>query len=880
MITQQGRSDVYLNGQQAGQELDKLASKAEKLKKEMVEMRKANDKAGFDQKQKELKAVNKEMTNLQKQAFDVNKVLKNLKSTSLNDLYKAQRELNREMKKLPQNSKEYKQMEKDAGKLASQINKVKTNTKGIQSPLSKVKSLLVGIGAVAALKSLIQNMSKVRMEFEKYTAMLEVALGSQDLAKKSMRELANFAASTPFQLQQLTGAYVKLVNQGFKPSRAEMTKLGDLTAAMGKDFDQLTEAIIDAQTGEFERLKEFGIRASKEGDKVTFTFREQKTQVDFTADSIRQYILGLGEVEGISGSMAKVSETLGGRVSNLSDAWDNLMNSMGSKSSGIMVSLINWLIDFTNGLAQAAKGIKQIKQEVLDENVGNQLELEVLQTEKLAEEYIKIYGDKDKALERARFRTEENIKASILSTLEKVENATSAGAKENYQNQVYTLQQLLKAYQDHYVEVELLEKKRADAYRAQQASEAEKRKKADDKKKKEQVKEAEDTQKEIYDAEMAVLHQKFIDQSITEEEYENEILSLKVANLMAEIEIRKQFNLDYADLEEELFAMRVAYIQKTQAENEKRDAKEKADADKKAREDQQRREKEFRDAERLLQRQYDSATNFAADITASMVDSWNDRKQSEADYNQAVADLEAEYKAGKIEKEEYEEQLADINAERKKQEIAEEKGRGKQLLIIMLDYLKKYAAAKIAEITIGSLASAESIATFGIAGVAKAAVLTALVEGAIGLMQAKLSQNYAGRYPVTGAQDNRTYFAENAGIAKTGIYTSPSIVAEHGSELIVDSPTLSNISMNRPDILRDIQSLRIPQYASGRDPVQTSTSTSQSQSVSMERTNALLSQLISLLKSGNIKSVYDDYEVRRIRDRMSTINNIESDISK
>jgi len=59
-----------------------------------------------------------------------------------------------------------------------------------------------------------------------------------------------------------------------------MVKLGDLASSTGKSFDQLAEAVLDAQTGEFERLKEFGIKASANGDKVTFSFKEQKTTVE------------------------------------------------------------------------------------------------------------------------------------------------------------------------------------------------------------------------------------------------------------------------------------------------------------------------------------------------------------------------------------------------------------------------------------------------------------------------------------------------------------------------------------------------------------------------------------------------------------------------
>ena len=61
----------------------------------------------------------------------------------------------------------------------------------------------------------------------------------------------------------MTQSYITLANRGIKPTKEEIIKLGDLASSQGKDFNQLAEAMLDAQTGEFERLKEFGIKASK-----------------------------------------------------------------------------------------------------------------------------------------------------------------------------------------------------------------------------------------------------------------------------------------------------------------------------------------------------------------------------------------------------------------------------------------------------------------------------------------------------------------------------------------------------------------------------------------------------------------------------------------
>jgi hypothetical protein len=112
-----------------------------------------------------------------------------------------------------------------------------------------------------------------------------------------------------------------------------MRQYGDLASSVGQGFDQLAEAVADATTGEFERLKAFGIKASKEGDKVTFTFKEQATTVDFTTKAIENYVKGLGDMRGVSGSMAAISETLGGKVSNLGDKWDSLLNTIGDTTA-------------------------------------------------------------------------------------------------------------------------------------------------------------------------------------------------------------------------------------------------------------------------------------------------------------------------------------------------------------------------------------------------------------------------------------------------------------------------------------------------------------------------------------------------------------------
>jgi hypothetical protein len=253
--------------------------------------------------------------------------------------------------------KSFKTVETESKKAAKGVSAVSKETTTLSSTFKNLGSQIAGVFAVGSIISFGKSVIDITAEFQKFEAVLTNTLGSRSRAMQALTMIKDFAAKTPFSVQELTSSFVKLANQGFKPTSDEMRKLGDLAASQGKSFDMLTEAIIDGQTGEFERLKEFGIRASKEGDKVKFTFKGVKTEVDFTNESIRNYILGLGDAAGVSGSMEAVSKTLGGQISNLGDKWDSLLNTIGSGNTGILSTAadkLGELLDFFNDVATTA----------------------------------------------------------------------------------------------------------------------------------------------------------------------------------------------------------------------------------------------------------------------------------------------------------------------------------------------------------------------------------------------------------------------------------------------------------------------------------------------------------------------------------------------
>ena len=92
---------------------------------------------------------------------------------------------------------------------------------------------------------------------------------------------------------------------------------------MGKDLMQFIEAVADASTSEFERLKEFGIKAKQEGDKVSFTFQGVTKTIGNNAKEIEEYLIKIGENE-FAGAMAKRVDTLDGAIAGLKDNWNSL----------------------------------------------------------------------------------------------------------------------------------------------------------------------------------------------------------------------------------------------------------------------------------------------------------------------------------------------------------------------------------------------------------------------------------------------------------------------------------------------------------------------------------------------------------------------------
>lgn len=324
---------------------------------------------------------------------------------------------------------------KDLNKKLGQVDSNLNNTKKSFNNFEQFAiGALSGIAAAFSIQAITQFGKAVldtTAKFQKFEAVLTNTLGSNSQAQIALQQIQDFASRTPFAVDELTEAFVKLANQGFKPTIGELRSLGDLASSTGKSFNQLAEAIIDAQVGEFERLKEFGIRAKKEGENVTFTFKGVETQVKSTDKAIRDYILSLGNAEGVTGAMAGISETLGGKLSNLGDNIEALRLAIGDQTSGVFATSIDWLNEFISLATLAAKGVAQIRSEASLSAVGKVIEANRKQVEELAESYLELNPD---------FTSQQAFAKAISDVARSYREAAEGG--EAFQNQSYTFSEL------------------------------------------------------------------------------------------------------------------------------------------------------------------------------------------------------------------------------------------------------------------------------------------------------------------------------------------------------------------------------------------------------------------------------------------------------
>lgn len=312
------------------------------------------------------------------------------------------------------------------------------NAKGRAAQLQSVfTSLGVRLGGAFAIGATVAKIgggvSDISREMGRLKATLKILTGSGDEANHVMQRLEEFTAGLPISITEATQAFVRMKSLGLDPTEDALRSFGNTSSAMGKSLDQFVEAVADAVTGEFERLKEFGIKASQQGDKVAFTFQGITTTVKKNAQDIQRYLEGIGNTT-FAGAMEEQAQTWDGAMRRMSNSWDGFLLAV-SRTGAIdqATKLIGESANLVNGLA---RGIRLVSDDASAAEQAAEITREIERLEKAqaglfakanAEPgfFDRLFGDTEGQLERVTRRLNElrEIRQTLLFKAQPKDNA-------------------------------------------------------------------------------------------------------------------------------------------------------------------------------------------------------------------------------------------------------------------------------------------------------------------------------------------------------------------------------------------------------------------------------------------------------------------------
>ena len=246
---------------------------------------------------------------------------------------------------------------------------VEQQGQSIENVFNRIKSVASVAFAGFTAKEIISTLGTVRGEFQQYEIAFETMLGSGQKAKGMISDLANLAATTPFDMKGVVNGAKQLLAYGFAANEITDTvrRLGDVSAGLGLNLQDLTwlygTTMVQGRlftrdlmqfTGRGiplteELAKQFGVTKDKVSELVTagkVGFPEVKKAIESLTNEGGKF----------GGLMEKQSHSITGQVSNIKDTIEMAINDLGTQTEGLM----NDALDITSKVIDHWKEIGEV----------------------------------------------------------------------------------------------------------------------------------------------------------------------------------------------------------------------------------------------------------------------------------------------------------------------------------------------------------------------------------------------------------------------------------------------------------------------------------------------------------------------------------------
>lgn len=246
---------------------------------------------------------------------------------------------------------------------------VEQQGQSIENVFNRIKSVASVAFAGFTAKEIISTLGTVRGEFQQFEIAFETMLGSGQKAKGMISDIANLAATTPFDMKGVVNGAKQLLAYGFAANEITdtMRRLGDVSAGLGLNLQDLTwlygTTMVQGRlftrdlmqfTGRGiplteELAKQFGVTKDKVSELVTagkVGFPEVKKAIESLTNEGGKF----------GGLMEKQSHSITGQISNIQDSIEMAINDLGTQTEGLM----NDALDITSKVIDHWKEIGEV----------------------------------------------------------------------------------------------------------------------------------------------------------------------------------------------------------------------------------------------------------------------------------------------------------------------------------------------------------------------------------------------------------------------------------------------------------------------------------------------------------------------------------------
>lgn len=349
---------------QAKREADQAAKEAErKAKKEADAAAYINPQNALSAARKEAMSI-KEITDALKQLKAARDNVKISGSSTIQDK-KNFAELNAEIRRLQGELRKAKDL---SGELRSSFRSMG----GITDQLRSQFAMLFSVQQVG---SFIKSIAEVRGNFELQQVALEAILQDKPKADSIFQKTVALAVRSPFRIQQLVSYTKQLAAYRIESDKLYDTtkRLADVSAGLGVDMQRLILAYGQVKAAaylrgqEVRQFTEAGINLYQELADYYQVVRGETYSTAQIVDMISKRQVVFEDIEGVFKrltdqgglfyNMQEVqAETLRGKISNLKDSYDVMLNSIGKDNQG----LFSGSIDAANAILRNWEAIADV----------------------------------------------------------------------------------------------------------------------------------------------------------------------------------------------------------------------------------------------------------------------------------------------------------------------------------------------------------------------------------------------------------------------------------------------------------------------------------------------------------------------------------------